>query len=137
MNTALPGHDAQEYMISVACTLVNSGTCSFIKHIWCLTKPQDSRKKKNYCGLKGLKSLKRHNPKPVPTFSLGCVLHVLVPCLSMNSPMIVSQSFLGSPAPVFSFSFFSWGYLYMPLQTEVTWQGFCLGGCGSGTELNP
>lgn len=64
MNTALPGHYAQEYIISVDSTLVNSEACSLVKHIWYLPKPQDSikqsRKKKGYCGLKGLKRLKRH-----------------------------------------------------------------------------
>lgn len=56
---------------------------------------------KSDCGLKGLKRLKRHHPKPVPTFGLDCVLHALVPCLSTDSPMTDSQSFPGSPAPVF------------------------------------
>lgn len=42
MNTALPGHYAQEYIISVDCTLVNCEACSVVRHVWCLPKPQDS-----------------------------------------------------------------------------------------------
>lgn len=42
MNTALPGHYAQECIIGVDCTLVNSEACSLVKHIWYLPKPQDS-----------------------------------------------------------------------------------------------
>lgn len=95
------------------------------------------QREKSDCGLKGLKRLKRHNPKPVPSFGLDCVLHALVPCLSTDSPMTDSQSFPGSPAPVFAFSVLCWGYdLYLPLRTELTSQHSPLGGCGSGTELN-
>lgn len=96
------------------------------------------RRAKSDCELKGLKRLKRHHPKPVPTFGLDSVLHALVPCLSTDSSMTDSQSFPGSPAPVFSFLVFSWSYdLYLPLRTELTLQHSPLGGCGIGTELNP
>lgn len=138
MNTALPGHYAQEYIVSVDCTLVDSESCSLVKHIWCFHRTAPSRvQTKSYCGLKELKRLKRHNPKPVPTFGLECILHALVPCLSTDSPVIL-LAFPSIPDPMYSFAVFSLGYdLYLPPQTEVTWQGPSLGGCGRGTELNP
>lgn len=95
MNTALAGHYAQEYIISVDSTLVNSEACSLGKHSWCFLKPQDSteqsREKKSYCGLKRLRRLKRHHPKPVPTFGLDCV-----PCLFPSDSLSVFPRILSS-----------------------------------------
>lgn len=140
MNTALPGHYAQEYITSVDCTLVNSEACSLVKHIWCFPKPQGSTeqsREKELLWIERAEKAKEAQPKTC-SYRLDCVLHVLVPCLSTGSPVRVSQSFLGSPTAVLSFSVFSWDYdLYLPLQTEVTSQHSLLGGCGSRTELNP